>query len=51
MLHELQSIDRHPLALQVGEDFGFPWRKRHLSAREVLHGIYASVAAHKQGER
>ena len=51
MLHELQSVDWHLLALQVGENFGFPRRERHLVAREVTHGIDAGVAAHKQCER
>ena len=50
MLHELQSVDRYLLALQVGEYFGFPWRERHLVAREVMHGIDAGVAPHEQGE-
>jgi hypothetical protein len=50
MLHELQSVERHLLALQVGENFGFPRRERHLVAREVMHGIDASVAAHEQSE-
>ena len=44
MLHELQPLDRHLLALQVGEDLRFPRRERDLVTREVTHGVDAGVA-------